>query len=281
MAEDDAGSAQSKPGGKASVGGSQAADDGSGEGQASRRATSQTSRGGSTRADTQDGGNPEEASDSSANPASRLGTPADDEPEGDEAEPIQDCVGCPPMLAVPAGSTTICAPPSDLLATDAKRPQRLVRFWQGFLISAAPIMTDSFERFLAETNPDHAACSGPAADLKPATGKADAYVALLTVRTGKRFRLPTATEWEYAARVLPWKGLITGQVVEIVASCWQRQIPQVGLEMIVAQSGVYDCNRRMLKGADPSDEARWHRPSARRRIGSKDQQANVGFRVMR
>ncbi len=219
------------------------------------------------------------------------------EPEDDGF--TRDCDGCPPLIAVPAGEAAIGAADDDADASSAERPVQKVKFWPGFYISAAPVTAQSFQQFLHESYRTARACGietaalgAPKGSLPIALqpnvsatcvtpGDADAYVTWLTARTGKRFRLPTAAEWEYAARVLPAPGLSTGSVSEIVADCWTSQLPQPGKEKIAAQTAYVDCEGRMLKGAGATDAARWHRFAARRPITANATAPEVGFRVMR
>jgi formylglycine-generating enzyme required for sulfatase activity len=214
-------------------------------------------------------------------------------------QPMADCDGCPPLIAVPAGTASIGADETDRDATEAERPTVKIRFWPGFMIGAAPVTAAAFQEFQIATNrgaticgpktanlsPLTAAPLSPASDTEPAAcitaGDAEAYVTWLTARTGKRFRLPTAAEWEYAAKVVAAPGLLTGSVAEIVADCWHTHIPASGFERIAAQTGSIGCDGRMLKGGGRSEAARYHRSSARRRIDARETGAAVGFRVMR
>ena len=94
---------------------------------------------------------------------------------------------------------------------------------------------------------------------------AEAYASWLTARTRKRYRLPTAVEWEYAMRTIGAPVLSSGIVAEIVADCWQDLLPRSGREIIASQGGVFDCAARMLKGASTSDDATAvHSPDRRR-----------------
>ncbi|MEQ1653152.1 MAG: SUMF1/EgtB/PvdO family nonheme iron enzyme [Hyphomicrobium sp.] len=212
---------------------------------------------------------------------------------------MRDCEDCPALIPVPAGSASIGADETDSDASSAERPKRVVRFWPGFLIGAATVTAEEFNRFRQETNRRPSSCHAEVAVLQPPSGRlpvavsadssatcvtpgdADAYVAWLSSKTGLRFRLPSASEWEYAARVLPSPGLSTGGVAEIVADCWHAFIPEQGRERIAAQTPVLECDGRMLKGAGAAEEARFHRLAARRQIAARATGAALGFRVMR
>ncbi len=217
----------------------------------------------------------------------------------DTAELIRDCEDCPPLLSVPAGTATIGASDADSDALMAERPSVPVRFWPGFMIGAEPVSAQSFRSFQADTARAAVRCGPQTADLsnslaaqisaETATafatcvtpGDADAYVNWLTARTGKRFHLVTAAEWEYAAQVLPAPGLAAGSVAEIVSDCWHDRVPEQGEERIASETAGLGCAGRMLKGAGPMEPAHWHRFSARRHIGTRETGITVGFRVMR
>ncbi|NOT70541.1 MAG: SUMF1/EgtB/PvdO family nonheme iron enzyme [Hyphomicrobium sp.] len=230
--------------------------------------------------------------------SSRAPTPDGDNETGTPQE-IRDCADCPLLIAVPAGRAMIGASNHDRDASDAERPATEVRFWPGFFIASVPVTADAFRRFQDDTFRQPTVCGAKTATLAPpplqsiaperaavsatcvSASDAEQYAAWLTVKTGKRFRLPTAAEWEYAARVLPSPGLPTGGVAEIVGDCWHTQIPPQGRERLAVETGSLECDARMLKGAASLEEARWHRYAARRKIGAHETGAGFGFRVMR
>jgi formylglycine-generating enzyme required for sulfatase activity len=231
--------------------------------------------------------------------AAKLGLVSPRNKTADGSVPTRDCNMCPELILVPAGDAIIGAEDRDADATAAERPATPIRFWPGFLISAAPVTVAEYREFENETNRFPAMCGGVTADLTPialstlpkasdvlpakcvSPRDADAYAVWLTERTGLRFRLPTAAEWEYAARVLPGAGLKTGNVAEIVADCWHAHIPAAGSERLASQTGSIVCDGRMLKSAGATEAARWHRFSARRQVAGDAIGSDTGFRVMR
>lgn len=215
--------------------------------------------------------------------------------ENNASDAIVDCDGCPPMIMVPAGSTLIGASDADPDATPAERPQTPVRFWPGFLISIEPIDAASFEAYMTESGTRVWSCGARTASLSshahvPAPsnfagcvmpGDADGYARWLSARTGRSFRVPTAAEWEYAARTLPEGQMVRGDIAEIAADCWHTQIPPQGHERIAARASVIACDGRTVMGTSPMDVDSKGRVSARSKLSARETRADIGFRVMR
>jgi formylglycine-generating enzyme required for sulfatase activity len=226
-----------------------------------------------------------------------LGISTDGKPDDGSVESFEDCADCPEMVHVAAGTAVIGAADADRNATRAERPAYRARIWPGFALSKAAVTSASYRAFLKDTERAPGVCGetlasndGNAVGPRPddavyarcvTAADADAYASWLTARTGKRYRLPTAVEWEYAMRTTGAPALTFGNVAEIVADCWQDRLPPSGRENIASKTGYFDCPARILKGASTIDGAKWRRLSARRMLPNHAALTAVGFRVMR
>lgn len=118
--------------------------------------------------------------------------------------PFADCVDCPQMVVIPAGEFTMGSPASE--------PYRGAEMQHRVTI-AAPFALSKYEVTFAQW--DVCVADGGCGGLKPDDfgwgrgnrpvvgvnwNDAERYVAWLSKKTGKPYRLPSEAEWEYAAR---------------------------------------------------------------------------------
>ena len=141
---------------------------------------------------------------------------------------FKDCDACPEMIELPPGEFMMGSPVDEVGHKQTEGPQRRVTIPKRFALGKFEVTIDQFSSFVSETGlaagnkcqvmlrfeGDKETWSPPQASfLQPGfevTGshpvvcvsghEAQAYVAWLRRRTGKPYRLPTETEWEYAAR---------------------------------------------------------------------------------
>jgi formylglycine-generating enzyme required for sulfatase activity len=123
---------------------------------------------------------------------------------------FRDCAECPEMVVIPAGRFTMGSPTAEPWRSPSEGPQREV-------VAPRPLAVGKFEVTFAEWDACVAAsgCSHrPDAVGWDAAGRgrsrqpvmnvswddAQQYVRWLSGRTGRRYRLLTEAEWEYAAR---------------------------------------------------------------------------------
>lgn len=133
-----------------------------------------------------------------------------------------DCPGCPEMVIIPAGIYTMGSPDSEAKRDDNEGPVHRVKI-ASFAMGRTEITRGQFAAFVKKTKyntegkcwsldngkfkelSDNWLKPGyPQDDRHPVAcinwNDAQAYVKWLSRKTGKKYRLPTEAEWEYAAR---------------------------------------------------------------------------------
>jgi len=115
---------------------------------------------------------------------------------------LKDCVDCPQMVVIPAGEFTMGSPPSEMEA----EAQHRVTIAYPFAVSKFTITFDEWEACLKDGGcdgylpDDQGWARGNRPVIDVTWENATAYVAWLRRKTGKRYRLLSESEWEYAAR---------------------------------------------------------------------------------
>lgn len=149
----------------------------------------------------------------------------------DPGSTIQDCPTCPKMTVLPTRRFKQGAAPGDRDALPAEKPQHIVLIRQPLAISTTQLTVGNFREFVTATKRELAGCEVYDGDwhhkvaanwLEPgfiqnsdhpvtcvSWNDAVAYAAWLSAKTGHHYRLPSSSEWEYAARAgvdapLPW-----------------------------------------------------------------------------
>ena len=119
-------------------------------------------------------------------------------------ETFVDCPRCPPMVVIPEGEFVMGSPPDELLRAPNEGPQHRVSVPR-FALARTEVTFDQYRHCV-----EAGACSylprdegwgqGERPVINVSMENAGSYVRWLSDLTGKRYRLPSEAEWEYAAR---------------------------------------------------------------------------------
>ena len=117
---------------------------------------------------------------------------------------FRDCAQCPDMVVVPAGRFTIGSSPDEASRFENEGPTQTVTLARPFAVGKFEVRFDEWTACVQDQ-----ACRAPQDEgygrgarpvINVSWDDANRYVAWLTKKSGKPYRLLTEAEWEYAAR---------------------------------------------------------------------------------
>ena len=128
---------------------------------------------------------------------------------------FKECANCPEMMVVPAGSFMMGSPTSEPGHSVDENPQHAVTIARPFAIGRFEVTFDEWDACVADGGcngykpSDEGWGRGRRPVINVSWDDAIAYVAWLSKKTGKPYRLPSGAEYEYATRAgtqttYPW-----------------------------------------------------------------------------
>ena len=136
--------------------------------------------------------------------AAGFGLAACSAPDTERSEVFADCPECPSMVVIPAGSFIQGSPEDEPQSRNSERPQRQVDV-PAFAMGMTPVTIAHWDACVADGG-----CQKRPRDMGWGRGNrpvidvswndAQQYVSWLGDKTGKEYRLPSESEWEYAIR---------------------------------------------------------------------------------
>jgi formylglycine-generating enzyme required for sulfatase activity len=196
---------------------------------------------------------------------------------------IQDCPQCPEMLLIQAGAFEMGS--SEMF--DFEAPVHHVSIRKAFYIGRREVTFEEWDACFAEggckQKPDD---RGLGRGRRPATDldwdDAKSYVEWLSQKTGKTYRLPTESEWEYVARAgttttYPWGRTVEKDKANCIG-CTSEPVRKAidtgsfppnafGIYDMTGNAAewVEDCWSESYRGA-PADGSAWTKPQCRERV---------------
>ena len=230
----------------------------------------------------------------------------------------------PAMVTIPAGEFWMGSDKAlDADAGNSELPRHRVIIAKGFALGRYPVTFDEYDRFarakwFRKLPSDQGWGRGNRPVINVSWEDATAYTAWLSAQTGKRYRLPTEVEWEYAARAgtetrywwgdeiehnkancvgcgSQWDNKKTspvgsfeanpfglydtaGNVWEWVEDCWHESHEGAPNDGSAWISGG-ECNRRVLRGGSWDDNPRGVRSAIRSGFYRDYRDTVSGFRL--
>jgi formylglycine-generating enzyme required for sulfatase activity len=107
-----------------------------------------------------------------------------------------DCLGCPKMVIIPAGSFDM----GSNSGYDDEIPVHRVTISQAFAIGKTEVTQGQWKSIMGNNPSTNSSCGDNCPVEQVSWRDVQAFIQKLNDKTGKQYRLPTEAEWEYACR---------------------------------------------------------------------------------
>lgn len=122
------------------------------------------------------------------------------------AESFRDCGDCPEMIVIPSGSFDM-----------GNLPTHRVTIEKTFAIGKTEVTQGQWRAIMCD-NPSHFTGCGANCPVEQVSwNEAQAFIKTLNAKTGKKYRLPSEAEWEYACRAKGQQAYCGGDNADSVA----------------------------------------------------------------
>lgn len=205
--------------------------------------------------------------------------------------PFRDCAYCPSMVALPAGSFFMGTPATDARSFGYERPVREVRIARRFAVGVYEVSFDEWDACVERGGcngyrpPDNGWGRGRQPVVNVNWADAHAYARWLTAATGRRYRLLTEAEWEYAARTGSDTAYGWGEEIgEDRANCldcgsdWDRVSPAPVGSFQANRWGIHDMHGNVWEWTQDCWRANYQQAPV---DGGAWEEAACGVRVLR
>ena len=235
---------------------------------------------------------------------------------------FRDCPECPEMVVIPPGEFVMGSPDSERGRYSDEGPPHTVQIERTFALGKYEVTFAEWDACVADGGcngyrpHDFGLGQGERPVIYVSWDDADAYLGWLAGKTGKSYRFPNESEWEYAARAgtttsFHWGdeagrrnancgncimdgfsgtapvgsfaanafGVhdMLGNVSEWTEDCWNGSYEGAPADGSAWRSG--DCRARVRRGGSWSDKPRLLRAALRTRDASEYRLQSIGFRV--
>ena len=165
--------------------------------------------------------------------ARALSSPAARPKKAQPGASFRDCETCPVMMVIPAGSFLMGSPPTENGRYPREGPQHLVTIGRTFAAGKYEVTFDEWGACVQEGgckyNPgDNGWSRGRRPVIDVSWDDAKVYVAWLSRKTGKTYRLLSEAEWEYAARGATTSEFHTGNTISAQQANYQSGVSYGG-----------------------------------------------------